>query len=149
MHRLTAHRLTDLVNRFRPAAGRSLFALTSRFGNSQSELERMVADANCQLYVDTADRFLMHVAHIDPKQSIAHVQFCGVGEFDSILDFLVALSHEYVLDKIYSFVFSSEVDEIGLLMRLGFAHEAVFREHLYLNGEYRDIEIYGRLGMTS
>ena len=144
MRRLIPGDLATVVSRFEGASERSLFALSTVFGYSRSELEVWLASPNCRLFVDAASGLLVDVAEIDREQAMARVQVCGTGEIEPVQRLLAELQEGLMLDRLYSYVFPWESDEIGLLLDLGYVREASFREHLYVRGGFQDIEVYGR-----
>lgn len=145
MHRLTVSALPSVLERFKHLSRSSLFALTSRFGNSRSELEQQLEDASSHLYLTPDEVLLLEIAHIDHDQSAVRFQLCGTTGLESLRAFLNGVIREQGVNRLYSYVFPWETDEIDLLTRLGFEREAVLRQHLFLAGAFQDIEVYGRL----
>lgn len=144
MRRLTLDLLPDALESFRHASTRSMFVLTSQFGNSRSEWEQQIDDG-CNIYISTDGALLLQIAYVDSEQASARFQLCGTTGLDALNSFLNRLVIDCSIDKLYSYVFPWESEEIDVLKRLGFDLEAILREHLYLLGSFQDIEVYGRM----
>lgn len=122
----------------------SFMVLASLYGYSRSELDCELSAPGSGIYVDDRTQLLVRIADVDPEQASLRVQFCGEGNAKDVGGALRQLYSGLGVERIYSYLFPWELREIGLLTSLGFAREAVLREHVQFKGQLRDIEIYGR-----
>jgi len=60
--------------------------------------------------------------------------------------FIQQLLETYGLDQLSSYVFVHDTNEIRLLTALGFAQQATFRDHVFINGHFQDVLVYSYQG---
>jgi hypothetical protein len=145
MHRLVPDHLPGLIAAFDGAAASSYVCLASVHGYSASELCAAWDQGSAAHFADdpAAPRLLLSVDGVDRAHGHARVQFFGGPASAPLAGFVAGLRAALGVDRLCSYIFASETREAELLRGLGFAEEALFREHVYLNGAYRDVVVYG------
>lgn len=144
MKRLSAEHLPRLVEKYKDIRTSSFFYLSSVHGYSESELAELLSSGAVVQFADdeTNPTMLVSVEAVDRAQGHARVQFHGGGCY-ALKSFLENLMISLGIQRLYSYVFPVEHEESRLLSSLGFAREAVFRQHVFINGEYMDVVVYG------
>lgn len=145
MKKMRAQDLPALANRFRDHK-HSYFLLSSVHGFSMSELQVSIDDPAVFQYLDATGEecTLVSFMSIDRLQGVAQIQICGeCRQPFGIQNQIRKFRENTGVRRLYSYVFPWEVQEIQNLKSLGFQHEAVFREHIYIDGKYRDIWVFG------
>lgn len=144
MKRLSEEHLPHLIEKYKGIRTSSYFCLPSVHGYSESELAELLSSGAGVQFADDVDNpsMLVSVEVIDRAQGHARVQFHGAG-CDELKSFLDNLMISLGIQRLYSYVFPVENKENHLLLSLGFDREAVFREHVFVNGEYMDVIVYG------
>ncbi len=147
MKRLSAEHLPTLIEKYKGQQASSYFCLSSVHGYSESELVELLASGMSVQFADdeASPSTLVSLEAVDYEQGHARVQVRGTG-CATLQAFLANLMTSLGLQRLYSFVFPTEDDEGRLLSALGFVREAVFREHVYIDGAYRDVIVYGLIG---
>ncbi|WP_426207494.1 GNAT family N-acetyltransferase [Massilia sp. TWP1-3-3] len=147
MIRLGPQHLPQLLVQSAPGADSSYVALASSFGNSVSELDAILSDAQNLQFIDDACEppLLLSVHAVDQIQGHARIQVHGSDTRGALAAFLQRLSEQLQVTRLYSYVFPHEAAEVALLEALGFTQEACFRDHLFINGTYADLCVYGRV----
>lgn len=146
MQRMTSGDLDQVVDHYRGMMHRSYFYLPSLHGNSRSEFHVMLEDATARQWISRAPAFLMSVHEIDTVQDHARIQLCCR---DAAIDLgadMPKLIGMLQVKRLYSYLFPDEVAEQISLSRMGFEREAVFRHHVFMNGGYVDVLVYGLTG---
>jgi hypothetical protein len=146
MKRLSAEHLPKLIEKYKGNQACSYFCLSSVHGYSESELVELLASGAGVQFADDeeAPSTLVSLEAVDREQGHARVQVRGAG-CATLKPFFANLMTSLGLQRLYSFVFPAEHEESRLLASLGFVREAVFREHVYIDGAYRDVVVYGLL----
>ncbi len=146
MKRVGEADLPALAQRFGQHGRHSFFALQSVHGYSRSELESVFADAPPLLFADEPAQAgsLLQLSDIDAQQAHARVQLCGQPP-DGWLQGVCQLLRPFAVTRLYAYVFADEASEIQALDRAGFQREAVFRQHVYMAGDFRDVHVFGWL----
>lgn len=129
----------------------SISLLASVHGFSVSELEVSISDYDAIYYCDDIQtpNALVSITCVDRAQETAQMQLCGeLGQDASMFNFL-KVKEKFQVRRLYSFVFPWETLEISSLIKLGFHQEAVFREHVYIDGKYQDLLVYGLVDEVS
>ncbi len=129
----------------------SYFLLGSIHGYSISEIKVILDTSSEYHYLDTKKepRVLVSVFDVDQTQKHARIQICAIEILDvNIAGFIKQIKQSYQLQRLYSYVFPDEEIEISCLESAGFIYEAVFRQHIYVDGRYRDLLVYGQLEKT-
>jgi hypothetical protein len=144
VRRVSGADLPALAQRFGQYGRHSFFALQSVHGYSQSELESVFADSPPLLFADEPSQpeSLLQLSDIDAKQGQVRVQLCGQPS-DGWLQGVTQLLGPFVFTRLYAYVFAEEAREIQALGRAGFQREAVFRQHIYMAGGFRDVHVFG------
>lgn len=147
MRRVAEVDLPGLAKRFRHCGRHSFFALQSVHGYSLSELQSVFADAPPLWFADEPAHAasLLQLSDIDAQQGHARVQLYGDPPHGWLRGVCHLLGH-ITAPRLYAYVFADEACEVQALGRVGFQREAVFRQHVYLAGEFRDVHAYGWLG---
>ncbi|WP_426103512.1 GNAT family N-acetyltransferase [Massilia sp. TSP1-1-2] len=145
MKRLLPEHLPQLLAQPTFSARSSYVALASAFGNSRSELDAVLAQDDSMQFVDDecAPALLLSLHAVDRVQGHARVQLHGKDERGALPAFLQRLSSQFALTRLYSYVFPHETTEIAQLRALGFVPEACFRQHLFVDGAYADLQVFG------
>jgi hypothetical protein len=136
--------LDILAVRLGESSQHSFVVLASLYGYSRTELDCELSVEGNGLYVDDGANLLIRICDVDLEQASLRVQFCGEDQPGRVDTALRRLCSGMGIERIYSYLFPWEAREIALLAGLGFAREAVLREHVQLRGRLCDIEIYGR-----
>ncbi len=123
---------------------RSFMALASPHGFSESELKVVFSQGHLFfLPEDQSNEVLLSLHDIDAEHGQARVQFYALDSSYAPKDFLRSLMRKHRISRFISYVFPDEKGEIRVLTKLGFIQEAVFREHVFHAGSYRDIVVFG------
>lgn len=125
----------------------SYFLLGSLHGYSISELKIiMQSQTGCQyLNAEKQPDVLLSVFDVDQSQEHARIQLYAIKRVEiDLTGFMQELKSLYQLKRLYSYVFPEEEIEISCLESAGFLYEAVFRQHVYVDGRYRDLLVYGQ-----
>lgn len=123
----------------------SMSVLASIFGYSRSELDVSLQEDGLVWYRTSPGHLLLQLASVDVEQAIGRVQLWGRGDVDDLLKGLKSLEGQYRLDRLCSYVFPWEQDEMDTLQAAGFAHEATYRQHVYVRGCLQDLLVFGRV----
>jgi len=123
----------------------SFVTLSSVYGYSESELVSLFSIENNSMFCSTSGDMLLSVHADDAPHSQVRIQLCVNKRVGDEYQVLEAYLNKMNANKLYSYVFPTEVAEIDVLQSLGFIKEVVFREHVFLEGSYIDIIVYGQL----
>jgi hypothetical protein len=145
---VTEHDIPWILDRYRERANSSLVLLASIFGFSESEF-RVWLHSNA-LYLDQKndDSLLIHVVEIDKHIGTARIGLCAERGYPAEGGFLRQCLSVFHVPRLLCNVFEEEGTEMRLLGQAGFQREAVFREHVFAQGGYRNVLVYGRCEVT-
>jgi RimJ/RimL family protein N-acetyltransferase len=144
MRRLNSVDLQALINHFPNSRQGSLVTLTSQFGMSKSELAEWLDSPAHQLFADIVAGWIIEIIEVDRFRESIRFHLHGAGDSYSVGNFLNLCQQQTATTKAYCYVFPNEVKERQCLQSLGFGIEAVFRQHINVQGRYKDLLVYGR-----
>lgn len=144
MRRATEHDIPWILDSYRERANSSLVVLASIFGFSESEF-RVWLNSNT-LYLDQENEagLLIHVVELDRSMGTARIGLCAGRGYQAGGEFLREWLGTFHVPRLLCNVFEDEEAEMRLLGQAGFRREAVFREHVFAQGRYRNVLVYGR-----
>lgn len=123
----------------------SYLVLSSIHGFSESELKTIFGEGH-NIYVTNSGKknLVLSLHDMDIEHGQARVQlFCADELNVAPRAFLHSLMQKHRIKRITSYVFADEENEINLLKNIGFVKEAVFRQHVFIAGNYVDVIVYG------
>jgi hypothetical protein len=144
MRRLNSADLVPLLSHFPNSSQGSLVTLASKFGMSKSELAEWLDSAAHQLFANIDAGWIIEIIEVDRFRAILRFHLHGAGDSYSVGNFLNLCQQQTATTKVYCYVFPHETQERQCLQTLGFELEAVFRQHINVQGRYEDLLVYGR-----
>lgn len=153
MQRLLPDHLPAMIAALDGAGASSYVCLASVHGYSASEI-RAAWDADSAVHFADdphAPRLLLSVDAVDRANSHARVQFFGEAALTAttgLAEFMGRLRSALGVARLCSHIFAGEAAAAALLRALGFTQEARFREHVFMNGAYHDVLVFGWDGST-
>jgi len=147
MKQITADMMPHLIAQFPQKQMSSFIALTSIYGYSQSEWVA-IADSAPNIYISDhpGQSQLLALYDVNPHHRTARIQLCASTNSCPPNLFIQQLLETYGLDQLSSYVFVHDTNEIRLLTALGFAQQATFRDHVFINGHFQDVLVYSYQG---
>lgn len=140
------HDLEWILQTHRNRSKSSFVALSTIHGYSASELEQILSGPNHSMFQQAGEGTLLLSVHdLDAEGGQARIQLCACEHSKVPSLFLHMLMKQHNLKKLSSFVFPEETHEQSILKAIGFSQEAVFREHVYMAGSFRDLLVFSLL----
>ncbi|MEB0140416.1 MULTISPECIES: hypothetical protein [unclassified Undibacterium] len=124
----------------------SYFLLKSLHGFSASEMQESLDDSHTLHFLEQAGErpTLLSLGQFDRQQGNMQLQLCGrLAQPELARHHLRAIQAGSGIARVYSFLFEHETAEAQSLLQLGLHAEARLREHLFVNGRYHDLLVFG------
>jgi len=133
-----------ILNRFKDCNKSSFVVLASSLGFSASELKASLFKSPV-MYVNHSNEsgVLLSLHDIELNLGTARIQLCAESSHEAPSMFLNHMMQTQKIRRLISYVFPFESVEIEILNKLGFVFETIFREHVFFDGIYQDILVYG------
>lgn len=149
MRAMTGADVDHVLAHYQGLQQRSYFYLSSLHGYSRSELLAMLDDGDARQWISRSPEFLVSVHGVDQAQGHARIQLFSRDQSVDLGAAVPAMMRSLRVTRLYSYVFPDEVLEQSSLTAMGFEREAVFRSHVFKNGLYQDVLVYGLTGVPA